>query len=486
MASYELRVKASNWQDAPADERLELSDMDHTMPKVYVQIAEFFQLPEGTDKEAVVSNLKKGLEFTLSQFPILAGSLHMDDKNGRMWVTKKRDSTVGLHVKTMDGDADDFPSFEYLDQRDFPVHLISGHEVLPKSVTEKQLFSPLGDNADDDLIISTFQINFIKGGLILANAIHHNCSDGAGCNGFLSTWAASSAAATHGTPFQPIDKESLNRERLSAARPSEARWKELDGKFPIFKYLGGPPPAPPADFKMPTLKIRTWHFPKSATAKLKAEASAKMGDTWISTYDSIMGILWKTITRAKLPLLNPDLETKTVLAHGLSTRNKLSPPLPESYLGNAVALPRTEPTAIKDILADNNLPELAAAVRASTLSITGEYVAELPEWVAGLEDRRWIAINMSSFLGMDLAGTSWQGMTPYDNHDFGFGLPKAMRWPHPQFEGYVFVLPSRASVKPEGSDEGIEVIVCLEESCHDRLLKDPELLRYAAPRGLDG
>jgi hypothetical protein len=164
----------------------------------------------------------------------------------------------------------------------------------------------------------------------------------------------------------------------------------------------------------------------------------------------------------------------------------LQPPLPDHYLGNAVALPRTEPLAIKKILAENNLPQLAAAVRASIQSITPEYVSELPEWVAGLEDRRWISINMNSFLGMDLAGTSWREMTPYERHDFGFGLPKALRWPHPQFEGYVFVLPSRASVKPVGFDEGIEVIVCLEESCHDRLLKDTELLQYAQPRGLDG
>jgi hypothetical protein len=417
----------------------------------------------------------------------MTGALHMDEENGRMWVTKKKDSSVGLHVSTMDSSGENsFPSFEYLNERNFPVHLINGYDVLPTSVTKKQLFSPLGENADDGLIISTFQINFIEGGLILAAAIHHNCSDGVGCDGFLRKWAESSAAVTHGKPFQPIDEGSLSRERLSAAKPSEARWTELDGRFPIFKYLGGPPPAPPADFKMPSLKIRTWHFPKSKSALLKAEASTDVRDVRISTYDAIMGILWKTITRAKLDLIKPDLETTTLLAHGMNTRNNLQPPLPEHFLGNAVALPRTEPLVIKDILADGSLPQLAAAICASTQSITTEYVSELPEWLAGLEDKRWIAINMTAFLGMDLAGTSWQSMTSYEHHDFGFGLPKALRWPHPQFEGYVFVLPSRASVKPHGSDEGTEVIVCLEETCHDRLLKDDEILQYTQPRGIDG
>ncbi|CAJ2508800.1 Uu.00g138260.m01.CDS01 [Anthostomella pinea] len=172
---------------------------------------------------------------------------------------------------------------------------------------------------------------------------------------------------------------------------------------------------------MPALKIRMWHFPKSIMTKLKDESTAKTGDTWISTYGATMGVLWKTITRAKLPLLNPDLDTKTILAHGLNTRAKMQPPLTDNFMGNAVALPRTEPRAIRDILADGNLTEMAAAVR----------------------------------------------------------------WPHPQFEGYCFILPSRAGMEAEGSDEGLEVIVCLEESCHDRLFQDEELQRYAQPRGFD-
>ncbi|ETS78933.1 hypothetical protein PFICI_08786 [Pestalotiopsis fici W106-1] len=485
MSSTEIRIKPLGWQDAPASERFELSDMDHTMPKIYVQIAEIFELPEGSDKQVIIDSVSKGLEFALSQFPALAGTIHMDETNGRMWVTKKKDSSVGLYVKTADDDVSDLPSFDYLNQHDFPVHILDGHRLLPKVVTEKQLFSPLGHNADDQTITSTFQINFIRGGVILAAAIHHNCSDGTGCNGFLSTWAQSSAAARNGAPFKPIDKESLNRERLSAAKPDSARWETLDGKYPILKDLGGPPPPPPADFKMPPLKIRLWHIPKSSASRLKQDIGSELGDAWISTYDAIIALLWKSVTRSKIPLLKPDLEDEVILAYGMNVRSRMEPPLADCYLGNVVALPSTEPRPIKAILADGSLSEMALAVRQATQSIDHNYVAGVTEWVAGLEDRRWITINMRSFLGMDLAATSWQAMTPYQDHDFGFGLPRALRWPHPQFEGYVFILPSRANVKVDGdaSDEGLEAIVCLEESCHDRLLQDEELLRYAQPRG---
>ncbi|KAK8076976.1 hypothetical protein PG996_003146 [Apiospora saccharicola] len=501
MEAKEIRVRPLG--ESPESNRFELSDMDHTMPKIYVQIAEIFELPPDVDRDGIVQSLTEGLAFALGQYPVLAGVLRMDASNGRMWVTKKQDSTVGLFVNDASAPAEKehLPSFEYLEANDFPVQLLDGHKVLPKIVTEKQLFSPLGENADDDAtIISTFQITFIEGGLILAAAIHHNCSDGPGCNGFLTTWAENSAAASRGEPFKPIDVANAARDQLSAPKPSAERWKELDGKFPILKNLGAPAPAPPPDFVMPNLKIRIWHVPISRAAELKAACAQADKEKWVSTYDCIMALFWKTITRAKLPLLQPAVDKEVLLVHAVNTRNMLQPPLPDRFLGNAVALPRVPIGSIEELVrpeGESNLPQLAAAVRESIRTITPQYAAELPEWVAGLEDRRYIAIDMDSFLGMDLAGTSWQAMTPYERHDFGFGLPKAMRWPHPQFEGYVFVLPSRAAVKKtknsngvagrseDENDEGLEICVCLEESCHDRLLRDAELLKFAQPRGLD-
>ena len=399
-------------------------------------------------------------------------------------VTNNPDAAVSFHVKYLDGDEDVFPSFTELDARDFPMAELDANNLLPSSVFEKQLFSPLGDNVSEDLPISTFQVTFIKGGFIIGVAIHHNCSDGPGCDGFLTTWAENSAAAKTGQDFKSVDAACTDRSRLSAVRPDSTRWKDLDGKFPVLKDLGGPPPPPPAGFKMPPLASRMWHFPKSSLAKLKAEATpaGSSSTTWVSTYDVVMAILWKTVTRAKIPLLQPDLTKEVVLVHAVNTRNKLEPPLPERLLGNAVALPRVKPVTINQLLEPDNLPALAAAVRTSIQSITPQYVSELPEWVAGLDDKRWITIDMDSFLGMDLAGTSWAGMNAYTKHDFGFGLPKALRWPNPAFEGYVFVLPSRIGVKTGAEDEGIEVCVCLEQSCADRLMVDSELLKYAQPR----
>ena len=480
MSAPEIQVRPTGWESAPLEEQFVVSDMDHTMPKIYVQIVEVFKLAPDSEQHKIVDSMVRGLEYTLSQFPILAGGLKMDAENGRLWVTKKRESSVGLSVQDI---AESFPPYEELERSDFPAATFKGHVLLPKAVTEKQLFSPLGDNQEDDTIISTFQINFIEGGLILGVAIHHNCSDGPGCDGFLTMWAKNSAAVSKGTSFQALPEGALDRSRLSARKPDAARWKHLDQKFPILKDSGGPAPPPPADFKMPDLAIRMWHFPKSKTEELKSKATSQTGAGWISTYDAIMSLLWKTITRSKLDLLHPDLDKEVILAHGVNTRKIFDPPLPETFMGNAVALARTQPLKLSALLADDNLPSLAQKVRASIREITPRYVAELPEWIAGLEDRRWLNIDMDSFLGMDLAATSWQTMDVYRQHDFGFGVARAIRFPDPQFEGYVFVYPSRAGVKEGAMDEGVEVCVCLEKGCHDRLARDGELLVYAQPRG---
>lgn len=84
-------------------------------------------------------------------------------------------------------------------------------------------------------------------------------------------------------------------------------------------------------------------------------------------------------------------------------------------------------------------------------------------------------------MGMDFLANSWQPMSAYTKHDFGFGLPKAIRWPNPAFEGYLFMFPSRAHLV--GGDEGLEMAICLEEStADDRLMADELMLKYAHPR----
>lgn len=511
-AGQEIRVRRANWREVPREQKFELSDMDHTMPKIFVPIVEVFELPDGADKEEIVATFRKGLEFALTQYPVVNGSLHMDEGNGRLCmfhdilalemynsltairvgIVTKRTDTVSLFVEHLDRDdgEEQHPSFQELAERHFPASELLPAKLLPKVVTEKMIFSPVGQDAKDGLLVATFQITFIRGGFILGLAMHHSITDAPGCDGFLTTWAENSTAAKNGSPFRPIDDSNRDRSRLSAPKPPSAeRWKQLDGKFTTLKDVGGPTPPPPADFVVPPITSRTWHLSSASLEQLKADASPVQGpgnsdgeaQSWISTYDAVMALFWKTMTRAKIPLLKPSMDDKSSIVHPANARSRLDPPLPSRYLGNGCALPRAGPLPVGDLI-EADLRRLAPLVRQGIKEITPQYTAEMPEWVAGLRDRRWITVNMSNFLGLDLAGTSWQGMEAYQKHDFGFGLPVALRWPNPSFEGYVFIFPQRSGVKGAAPDEGLEVCVCLEAGSADRLLKDEELLKYAEAR----
>lgn len=91
--------------------------MGHVMPKVYVLMVEVFRLPEGADTDDVAKSMAAGLEYAMSQFPVLTGTLQINVESGEMWVEKKRDSTVSLHIKRMLG-PDEFPSFDELAAKD--------------------------------------------------------------------------------------------------------------------------------------------------------------------------------------------------------------------------------------------------------------------------------------------------------------------------------------------------------------------------------
>lgn len=154
MASSDIFVRPMGWEQAPASERFTLSPIAHTMPKIYVLMAEVFRVPADQllAPETIVNNMTMGLKFTLSQFPALASTLQMDEASGRMWAAKTRNSGVHFHVKHMTSEV--FPSYHDLEKKDVRISDISGPrsnfdtDVLVSRVIvgRKQDSSHIGDS----------------------------------------------------------------------------------------------------------------------------------------------------------------------------------------------------------------------------------------------------------------------------------------------------------------------------------------------------
>jgi hypothetical protein len=71
----ELGVRPVETDSETSDEVIQLSDLDHLMPKLYVHMIEIFELPENSIKDSIVKNLISGLERALADYPILTGQL---------------------------------------------------------------------------------------------------------------------------------------------------------------------------------------------------------------------------------------------------------------------------------------------------------------------------------------------------------------------------------------------------------------------------
>ncbi|KAH7067260.1 transferase family-domain-containing protein [Paraphoma chrysanthemicola] len=477
-----INVHPTDWESSPESERIAIDLMGHLMPKVYVQVVEIFSLPENTNIEPTIKSMVAGLEFALSQYPVLCGTLRSDDSNGEMWVEKKRESTVSLYVKHMTGEGE-FPSFEELEKNHFAANRLPSNKLIPEGAIRKPIYSPLG-NDDAEIHMATFQINIIRGGLVLGLAVHHVLSDVTGCDGFLTTWAQNSTAASCGEPFIPVDEPfTFKGSALDVPKPTAEEAEKLKDAYPIIKVGTGPPPLQPAEFKMPDIACQMFHFPKSKAEALKDRLSKDVNEGWISRYDAFLALLWSRATIARLPLLQPDLDSDVTLMHAVDTRKYWDPLLPDRFLGNGAWGARCQPLSIRDVIAPENIAQLATRIRASIQELSPDYLHGLLQWTASVEDKRHFVFDHHAFMGMDFGGTSWAGMSAYEKHDFGFGCPKALRWPNPQHDGFVFVFPSRAAQMPAAADEGIELCVCLEKSCMERLMKDEMLLTYAELRG---
>jgi hypothetical protein len=368
----------------------------------------------------------------------------------------------------------------------FPACLLDANRLLPENVVDRSRFSPLYNNTNEAIPVAACQINLIDGGLILGLAVHHYVSDGPGYDGFLCTWATHSKMLSQGV--RP--PTSLNRFDGKCLASSTAALSNEHVSEPIYQESlivdSGDPSSPAAaNPKLQDIVQQMWHFPRRKINTLKQDLTPKESEgNWISTYDAITALLWSRITNARLPIVPPQPKDTAVLIHTVDTRWRCSPVLPARSLGVSSIPARVLPTAISSIINPANLPQLAASIRASTNTIEPGNLTDTLWKNTVDEGRRQLEADINVFRGMDVGASDWRDMSAYESHDFGFGLPKAMRWPSPVIDGFFLLYPSRARVKegPDANDEGIEVCVCLEEGSHERLMKDELLKTYAEPR----
>ncbi|KAL1623271.1 hypothetical protein SLS56_008376 [Neofusicoccum ribis] len=512
-------IRPPGAENGPETETFELSDFDCLAPPFYTMLSLCYKLDKEQDREAIIQNLKEGLEITVGQYRIITATLQKKTATGKFSAIRKRESGINFTINRMD-DGNDFPDFATLDNADFPFEKMDINQLFPEDIC-KRIASVFQEFADPPAVVA--QANFIRGGVILCVASHHRISDGIGTNYLVAHWAANARALSTKTALPAFDKARVDRTPLNftGPQPSAERMAELKRQIGFVHHAGEGDNPPPAT---ESISIISLHFPKSKLALLKADASpppvpatngradsalSYSNDTelhpgdaasspttdsttkaagpavpWISTYDAIIATLWRAVTRARLPtfLAQPTgPPTTSSQLHAVNLRAIAG--VPPAYYGNVMALPvQTVPlptlTSQSPTAPDPNLAAVAAAVRAGIAACSSRAIARATaEWVAGTPDKD--AITMPNLMGTGLYGTSWRSMTYYVDADFGFGRPRRVRRPPIPADGIYFVYPTRPVECGARPDEGTDVVLALARSAAERFVVDEEVLRYA-------
>ncbi|KAH7100136.1 transferase family-domain-containing protein [Auriculariales sp. MPI-PUGE-AT-0066] len=294
--------------------------------------------------------------------------------------------------------------------------------------------------------VTRIRLTIVSGGCFLSTSIHHAAIDGAGLARVVQAWAA--ACRGEHVDLSRAEIKKHHAYILAPAVPFPAQPLEATAQFA---------------------------FPAAALAKLKARASENLpAGSWISTHDAVTALLWTRISRA----IGRDAGVNVAT----NARARFSPPLPETYAGNAVYFARAGPIeAHRQPNTDLDIPlsTAALAVREAVQAIKSEHLAS----IAQLVSRHTPLLEAHAAPDGPVAVSSWvsQGFHSFDWGESTFpGLKApqcdrvlAPKWIRPRL---CLILPQRPGY--------MDVVVGLQQSHMDKLLQDKLFLEFATLNSL--
>ena len=212
------------------------------------------------------------------------------------------------------------------------------------------------------------------------------------------------------------------------------------------------------------LKQIFFHFSKEKIAQLKAKANAEMGTTPISSLQAVMGHLWQAVVCSR-----HYKDSQEVHYHLLvGVRQRIQPPLPAEYEGNAVLYGNLTTTV--DNLLEHGLGWVAWQINKTIASQTAEEVKKyIEDWVNSPKIFKFSAVTSTNAM---ITGSSPR-FNVYGN-DFGWGSPIAVRsGVGNKYDGKFTVFP--------GIEEGsMDFEACLSPETLQAMADDKEFMEALA------
>ncbi|CAI9752856.1 unnamed protein product [Fraxinus pennsylvanica] len=352
----------------------------------YNQKGLLFHKPETPEKD-LLHHLKTSLSRTLDFFPLLAG---------RLGIEKFDDETQCFFIDCNNAGAQFTHAI---------VHGLTVNDILKQKYVPEIVYSlfPLNGILNCEGIANPLlgvQVTELDDGYFISCTVNHCVVDGSSFWHFFNSWSEISRGSDRPSKL-PTLVRGFAPDHLN--RPVKIPTLERE----VFN-----------DFSQPPLIERVFNFSKENIATLKSKANDEIGKTCtgVSSLQALLAHVWRSMIRCSN---TNDANIKTTFKLYVGTRNRLCPPLPEGYFGNAIQ--GGAATAMPNDLLSNGLgwaaQQLNQMIAAKTLEETKNYY------------ENWLKCPQLPMKGAR-TNTFVVGSSPRFNvygNDFGWGKPVAVR-----------------------------------------------------------
>ncbi|CAK9178626.1 unnamed protein product [Ilex paraguariensis] len=336
---------------------LRLSNLDRQCPLLMYLV--FFYKPSHGFRDlsidAISSRLRNGLEETLSVWYPAAGRLSLNPSDGKLDLWCNNGGVIlvegATHVKMSElGD-------------------LSLHHEFSENLVFKPVFN--GNITEMPLVVAQVT-KFGCGGYSIGIGTSHSLFDAPAAYDFLSAWASQSnmrgneGSEPHVKPVHERgrllmgDYQSQKEININPGRPAK-RVAAIDHLYQLIKKVT------PQNHE--NYVLRTFHLSGAVIENLKRKVFVeKRGSFSFSSFEVVSAHLWKTRTKA----LRIDHEQMVCLQFAVDIRNKMVPPLPKHFSGNAYVLASVALTAGE--LEEQSHHAIVEKIKEAKNSVTDDYV----------------------------------------------------------------------------------------------------------------
>ena len=352
-------------------------------------------------------------------------------------------------------------SYDEIVQARGPISLLDGHLLAPRKAFPESYEETEADPAP----VLAFQVNFIRGGLLVDCAAQHNLIDMSGieqCYRLLAT-------ALRGEHFSTQAIEQGNRDRRTIVPhlgPTEPMLDHRNFKRPSTPI---PTPAEPAS----RFAWRYFRFSRTRLDQIKRlalpavpsdNAAAADDVRYISTNDALSAFCWQRITAVRLRRRKePGAPTKFCRAINGRAAMDVGP----EYLGDLVSIAMSRFTSGE--LVDAPLSTVAQAMRRDLSTVNNRYyIRSFASFIAREPDRSVISYGGAFNPDTDIGSSSWAHVQLHRVQFGVLGAPRLVRRPD-------FVpLKSDIYFMPQTAEGDIDALLCFNQADFDGLAQDAE------------